>query len=173
MALISKLLPSPYHIGAQNHLACIGRPVTTTRTCNPNYDHCQAETLNATRQLTTIMSDQPNASPPNPTLPRIVPATPPRVAVAAPWRVATASITITAPNTIQQVHLVHQRLTRHNNPFQILADNDNDDDTNTVVASNCSPQAPHPKQRPQTIQPPSQPPTTVPTTVCLINTVIG
>jgi hypothetical protein len=56
--------------------------------------------LNAIRQLATIMSGQPNAPPPDPTSPRVVPATPPRLAVAAPPRVATMSNTITAPNTI-------------------------------------------------------------------------
>jgi hypothetical protein len=121
--------------------------------------------LNTICQLTSIMSGQPNAPPPDPTSPRVVPATPLRVAVAAPPRVATTSNTITAPNTIQQLHIVHQHLTWHNNPFQVLVDDDNDNNTNTVFASTCSPQAPHPTQHPQMIQPPSQQPTTVPTTV--------
>jgi hypothetical protein len=95
--------------------------------------------LNAILQLTTIMSGQPNAPPPNLTSPRVVPATPPRVAIAAPLRVATRSNTITAPNTIQQLPIVHQRLTRHSNPFQILADDEDNNDTDTVVGSNCSP----------------------------------
>ncbi len=119
--------------------------------------------LNAICQLTTIMSGQPNAPPPDPTSPRVVPAIPPRVAGAAPPRVATMSNTITAPNTIQQLPIVHQHLTWHNNPFQILADDEDDNDTDTVVTSNCSPQAPHPTQHPQTNQMKSQPPTTVPT----------
>jgi hypothetical protein len=70
-----------------------------------------------------------------------------------------------APNAIQQFPIIHQRLTRHNNPFEILVDDDDDEDTNTIVASNCSPQAPCPTQRPQTIQPTSHPPSTEPTTI--------
>jgi hypothetical protein len=121
--------------------------------------------LNAICQLTTIMSGQPNAPPPDPTSPGGVPATPPRMAVAEPPRVAMISITITAPNTIRQLPIVHQRLTQHNNPFQILPDDDDKEDTNMVVANNCSPQAPCPTQRPQIIQPPSHPPTTEPNTI--------
>jgi hypothetical protein len=136
----------------------LGRAIPTTTTAKLKH-------LKAICQLTTIMSGQPNAPPPDPTSPRVVPATPPRVAVAAPPRLATMSNTITAPNTIRQFPIVHQRLTWHNNPFHILADDDNNKDTNTVVASNCSPQAPHPTQRPQTIQPPSHPPATEPTTI--------
>jgi hypothetical protein len=52
----------------------------------------------------------------------------------------------TAPNVIRQMPLVHQRHTRNNNPFHLLADdNDNDD---TVVASNCSPRSPLPNLQP-------------------------
>jgi hypothetical protein len=48
---------------------------------------------------------------------------------------------------------------------QLLADDEDDNDTDMVVASNCSPQAPHPTQRPQAILPTNQPPTSVPTTI--------
>jgi hypothetical protein len=54
--------------------------------------------------------------------------------------------TITTPHTICQLPIVHQRLTQHNNPFQILAEDDDDNDDSTFVASNCSPQAPLPTQ---------------------------
>ncbi len=92
-----------------------GHAIPTTTTAKLKH-------LNAICQLTTIISGQPNAPPPDPTSLRVVPATPPRVAVAAPPRVATISNTITAPNTIQQLPIVHHCLTQHNNPFQILAD---------------------------------------------------
>jgi hypothetical protein len=49
---------------------------------------------------------------------------------------------ITAPNVIRTMPLVHQRQTRNNNPFHILSDGDDDDDT--VVASNCSRREPPP-----------------------------
>jgi hypothetical protein len=75
-------------LAAADLLQQLGRAIPTTTTAKLKH-------LNAIHQLTTIMSDQPNAPPPNPTLPRVVPATPPRVAVAAPWRVAMASNTIT------------------------------------------------------------------------------
>jgi hypothetical protein len=145
-------------LAAANLLQQPGRAIPTRTTAKLKH-------LSTIHQLTTIMSGQPNAPPSDPTSPRVVPATPSRLAVAAPPRVATTSNTITAPNTIRQLPIVHQRLTRHNNPFQILVDNDGNNDANMVVASNCSPQTPHPTQRQQTIQPPSQPPTTVPTTV--------
>jgi hypothetical protein len=131
----------------------------------PTMTTAKLKYLNAICQLTTIMFGQPNAPPSDPTSPRVVPATTPRVAGAAPPRVATTSNTILALNTIQQLPILHQCLTWYNNPFQILTDDEDDNDTNTVVASNCSPRAPHPTQRPQTNQPTSQPPTTVPTTV--------
>jgi hypothetical protein len=90
------------------------------------------------------MSIQPDSLPPLPTSPRVETTPPPRVAVAAPLRVAMTSNTITTPCTIRWLPIVHQRLTRHNNPFQILTDNDNNNDDDTVVASNCSPLAPLP-----------------------------
>jgi hypothetical protein len=66
----------------------------------------------------------------------------PRLANAPPPRVATTSNNITAPNVIRHMPLVHQCLTRNNNPFHILSDDDDDEDT--VVASNCSPRDPPP-----------------------------
>jgi hypothetical protein len=69
-----------------------------------------------------------------------------RVAATPPPRVATMSNNTTAPNVIRQMPLVHQRHTRNNNPFHLLADdNDNDD---TVVASNCSSRSPSPNLQP-------------------------
>jgi hypothetical protein len=41
---------------------------------------------------------------------------------------------------------MHQRLTQYNNPFQILTDNDNDIDDDTIIASNYSLPAPLPSQ---------------------------
>jgi hypothetical protein len=145
-------------LAVANLLQQLGHAIPTRTTAKLKH-------LNTIRQLTPNMSGQPNALPSDPTSPRVVPATPPRVAIAAPPRVAMTSNTITAPNTTQQLPIVHQCLTRHNNPFQIPMDDEDDNDTDTVVASNCSPQVPHPTQRPQTIQPTIQAPTTVPTTV--------
>ncbi len=126
-------------LAAANLLQQLGRAIPTMTTAKLKH-------LNAICQLTTIMSGQPNATSPDPTSLRVVPATPPRVAGATPPRVSTTSNTITAPNTIRQSPIVHQLLTRHNNPFQILADDEDDNDTDMVVASNCSPPAPHPTQ---------------------------
>jgi hypothetical protein len=52
-----------------------------------------------------------------------------RVANAPPTRVATTSNKITAPHVIRTMPLVHQRHTRNNNPFHILSDDDDNDDT--------------------------------------------
>ncbi len=70
-----------------------------------------------------------------------------RVAATPPPRVATLSNNTTAPNVIRQMPLVHQHHTRNNNPFHLLAnDKDNDD---TVVASNhCSPRSSRPNLQP-------------------------
>jgi hypothetical protein len=101
--------------------------------------------LSAIRQLSLIMSGQPNAPTPVPTAPMVETATLPWVVVAAPPTVATTLYMITALNTIHQLPIVHQRVTRNNNPYQILADDDNDkDDEEKVVASNCSPKTPLP-----------------------------
>ncbi len=117
----------------------------------------------------------------------------PRVTTTAPLRVATTSNNIRTPNAIRQMPLVHQRQTCNNNPFHILFDNDDNDDT--VVASNCSPNAPShilpssvllvtpatcqaprklaspPPISPSTVQPrllPTTPPTRVPATPAFI-----
>jgi hypothetical protein len=101
--------------------------------------------LAAITQLSAIMAREPNAPSLVNTAPRVGTATPPRVAIVAPPRVATTSNTITAPSTVRRMPLIHQRVTRNNNPFQILADTDDDnDDDDTVVHSNCSPRAPLP-----------------------------
>jgi hypothetical protein len=71
----------------------------------------------------------------------------PRVAESPPPRVATTSNNITSPTTIRQLPLIHQRQTRSNNPFRILAYDDDDKDM-TVVASNCSPRSPLPNLNP-------------------------
>jgi hypothetical protein len=91
------------------------------------------------------MSRVPNAPSLVNTAPRVGTATPPRVAIVAPPRVATTLNTITAPSAVCRMPLIHQRVTRNNNPFQILADTDDDNDNDdTVVHSNCSPRAPLP-----------------------------
>jgi hypothetical protein len=97
------------------------------------------------------MSGQPDAEPSATPIPRIDATTPPRgenvapprvaitaplrVANTAPPRVATTSNTITAPEKIRRLPRIHQRVTRANNPFNILSD----DDDNAVVHSNRSP----------------------------------
>ena len=53
--------------------------------------------------------------------------------------------TITAPSTVRHMPIIHQRVTRNNNPFQILTNTNDDNDYNdTVVHVNCSPRAPFP-----------------------------
>jgi hypothetical protein len=98
--------------------------------------------LSSIRQLSLIMSGQPDAPPPAPTAPRVETATPPRVVVAVPPRAATTLNTITALNNICQLPIVHQQVTCNNHPFQILSDDDDEDDDEMVVASNCSPKTP-------------------------------
>jgi hypothetical protein len=90
-------------------------------------------------QLTNIMAGQDTTTPPNTASPRLETAAPPRVMVAAPTRVAVTSTNITAPNIIQRMPLVHQCHTRNNNPFQVIADDEDNDYDDTVVANNCSP----------------------------------
>jgi len=51
----------------------------------------------------------------------------PMVANTPPPRVATTLNNIMALNVIRNMQLMHERHTRHNNPFNILADNDDDD----------------------------------------------
>jgi hypothetical protein len=90
--------------------------------------------IRAIQDLTAILArpQTPEAEPaPRVTAPSL------RVANVPPPRVATTSNNITAPNVIRNMPLVHQHQTRHNNPFNILTNDDNDDDI--VVTSNCSP----------------------------------
>jgi hypothetical protein len=106
----------------------------------PTMASAKLKHLSAIRQLSLIMPGQPNAPTPVLTAPRVETATPPRLVVAAPPRVATTSNTITSPNTIRWLPIVHQQVTHNKNPFQILAEDNNDkDDDEMVVASNCSP----------------------------------
>ncbi len=100
--------------------------------------------LSAIRKLTDIMLGQPNTPPPDLQATRVDNATPPRVAISTPPRVATTLNTITAPSTIRRLPRVHQRVSRHNNPFEILSENNDDEVHNddTVIHSNCSPQVP-------------------------------
>jgi hypothetical protein len=69
-----------------------------------------------------------------------------RVAATPPPKVATTSNNTTVPNVIRQMPLVHQRHTRNKNPFHLLANDNNNDDT--VVASNCSPRSLLPNLQP-------------------------
>ena len=111
--------------------------------------------IRAIQDLTVILAGrQTQEAPP---APRVV-APSPRVANAPPPRVATTSNNIMAPNIIRNMPLVHQCQTRNNNPFNILTDDDNDDDT--VVASNCSPRNPLPSL--PTSELPVRPPTNIP-----------
>ncbi len=95
-------------------------------------------------------------APEEPPSPRVV--APTARVVSAP-RVATTSNNITAPNVIRTMPLVHQHHTCNNNPFNILADDD--DDYDTVVASNCSPRVPPSSLPPSDLQgnPPARQPT--------------
>jgi hypothetical protein len=111
----------------------------------PTMASAKLKHLSTIRQLSLIMSGQPDALTLVPTAPRVETATPPRMMVAVPSRMATTSNTITALNTIRRLPIVHQQDTCNNNPFQILSDDDDDrDDNETVVASNCSPKTPLP-----------------------------
>jgi hypothetical protein len=97
-------------------------------------------------QLSAIMSGIPEApsSPVDATM-RVGTATPLRVAIVTPPRVATTSNTITTPSTVRRMPIIHQRVTRNNISFQILANtNDDNDDDDMVVHSNCRPRAPRP-----------------------------
>jgi hypothetical protein len=111
--------------------------------------------IQAIWELTTIMArqqtDPPTVDAPTP---RVV-APCPRVVTTPPPRAATKSNNITTPNAIKQMPLIHQHHTCNNNPFHILSDNDDNDDT--VIASNCSPSAP------PTVSPSSAPPVNPPT----------
>jgi hypothetical protein len=119
-------------------IKALGAAVPTTTTEKVKH-------IKAIQDLTAILAGR--QTPERPTVhtgtpaPRVA-APSPRVANVPPPRVATTLNNITAPNVIRNMPLVHERHTRHNNPFNILTDdNDNDD---TVVASNCSPRNPPP-----------------------------
>ncbi len=95
--------------------------------------------IRAIQDLTVILAGQ--QTPEAPPVPRVVVPNL-RVPNAPPPRVATTSNNITAPNIIRNMPLMHQRQTHNNNPFNILTDNDDDDDI--VMVSNCSPHTPLP-----------------------------
>ena len=110
----------------------------------PSSATAKAKHVNTIRQLTSILTNQPATRMDEPTQRVDGPAA--RVAESPPPRVATTSNNTTSPTAIRQLPLIHQRQTRSNNPFQILADDDDKDDM-TVVASNCSPRSPLPNLR--------------------------
>ncbi len=88
-------------------------------------------------------------APEEPPSPRVVAPTAKGVS-APPLRVATTLNNITALNVIRTMPLVHQHHTCNNNPFNILANDDDNDDT--VVASNCSPHVSPPSLPPSDLQ---------------------
>jgi hypothetical protein len=109
----------------------------------------------AIQELTAIMAGQQTDTPTvDAPTPRVV-APCLRVATTPPPMAATTSSNITTPDAIRKMPLIHQRHTRNNNPFHILTNNDNNVDT--VIASNCSSSAP------PTISPSSAPPVNPPT----------
>jgi hypothetical protein len=116
---------------ATDLLTALGGTIPTSATA-------KAKHVKAIQQLTSILANQPAQR---------VDGTAPRLAESPPPRVATTSNNITSPSTIQQLPLIHQGQTCSNNPFQILADNDDDNDM-TVVASNCSPRSSLPNLHP-------------------------
>ncbi len=116
----------------------------------PSLTSAKIKHIRAIQELTAIMAGQqrtpPKVDAPNP---RVV-APCPRVVTTPPPKVATTSNNITTPNAIRQMFLVHQCNTCNNNLFHILSNDDNNDDT--VLASNCSPSAP-PNILPSSIPP--------------------
>jgi hypothetical protein len=111
----------------------------------PKSTTAKANHVNAIRQPSSILTNQP-ATRMDGTA-QWVDGPAPRVAENPPPRVATTSNNIMSPTTIRQLPFIHQRQMPSNNPFQILADN-NDDNDMTVVASNCSPRCPLPGLHP-------------------------
>jgi hypothetical protein len=95
--------------------------------------------IRAIQQLTAIMAGQR-------VQPQLASSPSQKVTATPPPRVATTSNNTTAPNVIRQMPLVHQCHTCNNNPFHLLADDNNNDDT--VLASNCSPRSPCPNLQP-------------------------
>jgi hypothetical protein len=109
---------------AADILQSIGGTVPTTTTAKIKH-------VRAVRKMTAIMAGQ--RAPAMPPAQRVVEPTP---------RIATTSNNITVPNIIRNMPRIHQRQTHNNNPFHILTDDD--DNVNTVVASNCTPRIPPP-----------------------------
>jgi hypothetical protein len=109
---------------AADILQSLGGTVPTTTTAKIKH-------IRAIQKMTAIMARQ--RAPAMPPAQRVVEPTP---------RMATTSNNITAPNIIRNMPRIHQRQTRNNNPFHILADDD--DTVDTVVASNCTPRIPPP-----------------------------
>jgi hypothetical protein len=95
--------------------------------------------IRAIHQLTNIMAGQDTTAPPDTASLRVETAAPPRVTVAAPPRVATTSTNIMAPYIVRCMLFIHQCHTCIKNPLQVLADDENNEDNYTLVASNCSP----------------------------------
>jgi hypothetical protein len=106
--------------------------------------------VQAIRKLPAIMAskqtDTPTVDAPTPRV--VAPCL--RVATTPPPRPATTSNNITRPDAIRKMPLIHQRHTRNNNPFHILTNDDDKD--NTVIANNCSTSVP------PTVTPSSAPP---------------
>ena len=108
--------------------------------------------IKAIQDLTAILARRQTPESPtvrtgtHPTVSTGTPAprvTPPslRVANTPPPRVATTSNNITTPNVIRNMPFVHERHTRHNNPFNILTDDEDDDDT--AIAAHVSHHLPY------------------------------
>ncbi len=110
------------------------------RSTVPNSSADKIKHVQAIRKLTAIMNGQQTDTPTvDAPTPRVV-APFSRVATPPPPRAATTSNNIMTPNAIRQMPLIHQQHTRNNNPFHILTNDDNND--NTVIATNCSPNVP-------------------------------
>ncbi len=109
---------------AADILQTLGGTVPTTTTAKIKH-------IRAIQKMTAIMAGQ--QAPAMPPAQRVVEPTP---------RMATTSKNITAPNIIRNMPRIHQRQTCNNNPFHILADDD--DNVDTVMASNCTPRIPPP-----------------------------
>jgi hypothetical protein len=115
----------------------------------------KSSTYKAIQKLTAIMAgkrmDTPTVDAPTPRV--VAPCM--RVETTPPLRPVTTSNNITRPDAIRQMPLIHQWHTCNNHPFHILTDDDDND--NTVIATNCSPSVI------STIAPPSAPPKNPPT----------
>jgi hypothetical protein len=103
-----------------NLLQAFGTTVPTSATAKRKY-------IRGIQDLTAIMAVQQATQPPIDLPDTRVGAADQRVRHATPPRVATTLNNITAPNVIRQMQLIHQCHTRNNNPFQILASDDDED----------------------------------------------